>query len=205
MANLLKHKTNAHEETRGTQGFSSRSRQLQEIYKRHWQDVCRYINIKFNGGPPEPEDVAQAAFAKLAEVDDLETIRSPHAFLLRTASNIAIQELRKETTRRVHKNQVQVAGATDGESSDPVDDMHPERVAIGQENMRAINKAIDAMPLLNRQLLAMSRIDGLSYAEIARRTGISQTHVKRLIAQAIFECKRACTEPLAPYPGGEKQ
>jgi DNA-directed RNA polymerase specialized sigma24 family protein len=37
----------------------------------------------------------------------------------------------------------------------------------------------------------MNRLQELSFAEIARRTGISQTQVKRLVADAIVQCSAA--------------
>jgi RNA polymerase sigma-70 factor (ECF subfamily) len=43
-------------------------------------------------------------------------------------------------------------------------------------------------------MLIMNRIHGLSYAEIARQKGCSQTLVKTVVARALVACERALRE-----------
>lgn len=159
---------------------------LDALYRHYWLDLCKYINRKFGPGPPEPEDIAQAAFMKFATLKDPQAIQNPHAFLLHAARNIAIQELRRQQ-RRQRLRQTHYGD----EEAKSADEITPERVILGKEEVKLIDVAIDHMPLLQRQLLKMSKLQGLSFAEISRRTGVPQTTVKRLVAQALAECADA--------------
>ena len=69
------------------------------------------------------------------------------------------------------------------------DDRDPERVLSGKERRRLLSIAFATLEPRTRQILMMSREDELSSAEIARRLGLSPTHVKRLIAQALAHCR----------------
>ena len=80
------------------------------------------------------------------------------------------------------------------------DDRDPERVSIGRQTARLMEIAFASLEPRVQQILIMSRQDELSSAEIARRTGLSQTQVKRLLGEAIVRC-RAFVEN--PDGGGE--
>lgn len=166
----------------------ARARQgaLNGLYRRHWQELCRYVVRTFGAGPPDPEDVAQAAFTRFAALDDPERIENPRAFLYRTAHNIAINELRRDTTRQRHARALKSAPAEAA-----TDEIDAERVLLARESARSLEAAIRRLPRRKRRLLLLHRVHGLSYAAIARQTGLSQTHVKRLIADALADCRAA--------------
>lgn len=159
---------------------------LREIYQRYWPDLCRYINRTFGKGPPEPEDIVQAAFSNFAALEDRQAVRNPRALLYCIARNIAIRQHQREA----------IFVRTDGEEetgreAQIPDEMDPERVLLGRERFALLDEALARMPQERRKALIMNRLHGLSFAEISRRTGISQTQVKRLVAWALTDCKRA--------------
>lgn len=156
---------------------------LAALYRRHWDEICGYLRRRFGAGPPEPEDVAQAAFMRLAAREDLSDLENPRAFLYRVAHNLAIEE-RRRLDARTHA-EVEVRPLHDSET----DDRDPERVLSGKERRRLLAIAFTTLEPRTRQILIMSRQDELSSAEIARRLGLSPTHVKRLMAQAIAHCR----------------
>lgn len=152
-----------------------------ELYRRHWKEICAYLRRRFGAGPPEPEDIAQAAFLKLSGRGETEDIANPRAFLYRVAHNVAIEEHRREVARR--------RAEADDEIEPESDDFDPERVSIGRERRRRLETAFATLDPRTRQILIMSRQDGLSSAEIARRLRLSPTHVKRLIGEAVARCQ----------------
>lgn len=160
----------------------SASPALADLYRRHWAELCRYVGHRFGAGPPEPEDVTQAAFAQFAALANPGEIENPRAFLFRTAHNIAIHQLRRQSTSKRFARDTLVATS---------DEMDGHRVLEGKERFQIIEATIRAMDEKRRHMLILNRIHGLSYAEIARRTGVSQTHVKRLIAEAVVKCHAA--------------
>ena len=161
-------------EDRGTLGL---------LYRRHWDEICGYVRRRFGAGPPEPEDVAQAAFLRMSSRADLEAIENPRAFLYRIAFNVAVEERRRLAAKQRAESAVTEPDAM------AADDRDPERVLSGKERRRLLSIAFATLEPRTRQILIMSREDELSSAEIARRLGLSPTHVKRLIAQALAHCR----------------
>jgi RNA polymerase sigma-70 factor (ECF subfamily) len=51
--------------------------------------------------------------------------------------------------------------------------------------LRRLETALANMPRIQRQIFLAHRLDGMSFAEIARRTGLSQRQVERQMARAL--------------------
>lgn len=167
---------------------------VDSLYQLYWVEIRNHVAKTFGAGPPDPEDVAQAAFEKITSAENLDSIRNPRAFLYRVAHNIAVSQYRRLRTRR---NYVDQAIASDG--SESADDLHPERVILARERLSVLEDAYRELPVLQQELLVMHRLHDVSYAEIARRKSMSQTEVKRQIAKAVVACQahleRALAEP----------
>ena len=159
---------------------------LGDVYRRYSQELCAYVRQKFGSGPPDPEDVVQTAFERFAGLDAPEAIDNPRAFLYRTSQNIVIDHYRATTTRDKHveqeKNQAEQKS---------LDDSTPENVLIAKERMEIVQQVVENLPNRQRQLVLLNRFHQVSYAEIARRTGMSQTEIKRQVARALAECDQA--------------
>lgn len=155
---------------------------LAALYRRHWDEICGYVHRRFGPGPPEPEDVVQAAFLRLSARIEAGGLENPRAFLYRVVHNLALEE-----RRRLANHGRLEAEATSMTSE--ADDMDPERVLSAKERRRLVSVAVATLEPRTRQILAMNRRDELPAAEIARRLGLSPTQVKRILAQAIAHCR----------------
>lgn len=157
---------------------------LDAHYRRHRLSVWRYVVRRFGGGPPDPDDVVQAAFERFARLEDRASIVDPGAFLRRSAHNFVLDHHRAEKVRGRHADlEAQIESGTD--------DLDPERVLSARQRFAIIERAIRDMDEKRRDVLIMSRIHGLSSAEIARRLGCSPTLVKMRLAEATVICQRA--------------
>jgi DNA-directed RNA polymerase specialized sigma24 family protein len=78
------------------------------------------------------------------------------------------------------------------------DDLSPEFVLQEQELFRVVEETIRRMPMRRREFLLLHRAEGLSYAEIARRTGVSATAVKKHVALAVAACGVALEAVVQP-------
>jgi len=163
-----------------------------ELYRKYRSELCRYVTRTFGRGPPEPEDVVQSAFARYAALVDPGAVENPRAFLYRTAHNVAVEHFRHEATRSRHDSSIVI-------DSGFTDELDGERVLLARERYRILHDTIERMDTRRRTLLIMNRVHELSFAEIARRTGMSQTQVKRLVADAIVQCNEVLERAL---PGG---
>ncbi|WP_162906600.1 RNA polymerase sigma factor [Algihabitans albus] len=163
-------------------GQAFRTTALASLHRDHWRDLCRYLAASFGQGPPEPEDIAQLAFARVAAHEDFRSIENPKAFLWRVAQNIALSEKRSQAVR--DRRPQEIDGLPLGSRDEEVT---PERVLVAKQQIAVIAAALDAMPAKRRRMLVLNRIEGLSFAEIARRTSLSQTAVKKHVARAMID------------------
>ena len=162
---------------------------LDQLYKHYWRDLTGYIFAKYGGGPPEPEDVAQTAFARFASLNDPTAVDNPKAFLFATARNIVVDEQRRMQTRQRHAEEFLLADASSG-----VDDLNAERVLLEKERWAVLRSTIEDLPQPQRRLVILSRVHQLSYAEISRQTGVPATTVKRHVADAMAACVEAISK-----------
>ena len=158
-------------------------------FERHWRDIVAFVRRKVGAGPPEPEEIAQQAFANYAAMDDPSAVANPRAFLHRTASNLLANHYRRGAVERRHA----ASEAVDAEISAAGDGFTPETVLLGKEQLALVEEAMRAMEPRRRRYLLMNRLDGLSYAEIARREGVSESGVRKVVAAAVRDCTAALT------------
>jgi RNA polymerase sigma-70 factor (ECF subfamily) len=181
-------------DTRSSDAASGRARfnaaaasgEVEELYRRHFPALCAFIRRKFGAGPPEPEDVAQAAFERFAALPNRADIGNAKAFLYRCARNYVIDYRRRQAVSGRAAADVVALNPT-GASADG----DPSRVLEAREDLAAVLAAIDSLDARRREVLILNSIEGLSCAEIARRMGLSPTRVVQLYAQALAACARA--------------
>lgn len=156
---------------------------MHDVYMRHHKELCSYVVRKVNVSSDEAQDIVQAAFTRLIEMD-LSEIKNPRALLYKTSYNIAIDFIRHGSVRQRHVQAVVNTAAA-------VEELSPDRIHDGKRQLGLVAKALWDMPKKRRKLLLMSRFDGLSYAHIARTVGLSETVVRKHVAKALLDCQKA--------------
>jgi RNA polymerase sigma factor (sigma-70 family) len=157
---------------------------IQSLYLAHRQELGNYLISKFRIDPGEAEDVVQSAFVRLSELHNLKEIDNHRAFLYKMCSNMVLDSQRHKKVTVSYANSM----ASDEEA---YTNIGPEEEAESNQRLGIIARALWNMPSKRRQLLMMSRFDGLSYAEIARQVGLSETVVRKHIAKALADCHKA--------------
>lgn len=156
---------------------------LMTIYVRHRAELISYARNRFGNSRAEPEDLVQSAFERFADLSDPATIDNPRAYLFRLVHNCVIDLQRRAKVRK------DVDGEALGEDSLAlVDRLDPERVLEAKHSLSLLRRTLDEMPERMRNALLLRRLECLSYVEISRRLGVSQTTAKRLAAEALTRC-----------------
>lgn len=161
--------------------------QLRELYQRYRADLVRFARRKVGGGPPDPDDIAQQAFANYAGLQDPSAVKNPRAFLYRTAANL-ITDFRRSAQHRLNAN---VGEAELDEILPDHDEISPEIVILDRERFHRVVLAIQSLPRRQARFLLLSRLEGLSNTEIARRCGVSVTTARREVEAAVGACRLA--------------
>jgi RNA polymerase sigma factor (sigma-70 family) len=165
----------------------SSERALSPLYVRHWAELCSYLKRTFGPGPPDPQDVVQQAFLRYAALGVSDNVQNARAYLYRIAHNVFVEE-----HRRVVVNRKAVARLSIRDGSG-VDEVTPERVLLAKERLQVLRTVIRAQPCARRTSFLLNRLEGLSCAEIARRTGYSESAVKKHITLVMADVEAAVT------------
>lgn len=105
-------------------------------------------------------------------------VDDPEAFIRRTAYNLAIDHGRRWTRSPVSGDPVDYC-----DIFDPTPDQSESLLArLSVERLKA---GLAAMDPKTQEILLARRLDGLTYAEIARREGVSESAVVKRIARGV--------------------
>ncbi|WP_295513675.1 sigma-70 family RNA polymerase sigma factor [uncultured Pseudomonas sp.] len=126
-------------------------------------------------------DLAQDTFVRLlAREGELERLREPRAFLATVAQGLLANHWRRQALERAYLE----ALAARPEEVQP----SPEAQALILETLIELDALLDRLPARVRQAFLLAQLDGLTYAVIAQRLGVSERMVKKYMAQAMLHC-----------------
>ena len=148
------------------------------LYEQHFGQLVSYLWARFGAGPPEPEDIAHSAFARIASPGQLDEVQHPKAYLWRTASNIAISEFRARSASERMKQAVSVLDGDEGCH------LTPERVLLGKAEVSIVVDVLNGMPAKRRQAFYLSCFEGMTHAQVAAKMAITRQAVSKHVAKA---------------------
>lgn len=126
----------------------------------------------------DAKDAVQELYLKLWTLrDHLELIREPAAYGSLLMKNLCIDRIRKRKPREALLE-------------DQADDPPPDRQLEEKEALMAVMKDMDALPPSQRKLLTMKVLQGLSYEEISKRTGLSPLNIRVQVSVARKKLRR---------------
>jgi len=154
---------------------------LQSLLKEHGEALKVALMKRFRAPPPDPDDAIQSAILKFLEIERSGSVRNVRAFLYALSRNLMLDELRKMKVRASYRDQE----ILDSEGVDALEPSTPESVILHRERYILLNRAIASLDADARQLVVLSRIENLSYAEISKRTGRSPAYISRSIQKSL--------------------
>lgn len=153
---------------------------IKALFLAHRRELQTYLTQKLRDGETAA-DLTQEAFLRFAEQGPAGTaaVAQPRAYLYRTAHNLAVDHVRRQQRERTDPTAPDdMAGIADDLPS-------PERAAAAHSDISTVRGALLELPERTRQVFALARIEGLTYAEVARRLQISDSSVQKHLARAI--------------------
>ncbi|MDX5627937.1 MULTISPECIES: sigma-70 family RNA polymerase sigma factor [unclassified Brenneria] len=128
----------------------------------------------------EAEDVASEAFLRLASLPDLASVQEPRAMLTTLAKRVLYENWRKRDLEKAYF----AALANKPELYHP----SPEEQQLLMEALLTIDQALEGLSIKARQAFLYSQLDGMTYADIAEKLGVSVSMVRKYIAKALTNC-----------------
>jgi RNA polymerase sigma-70 factor (ECF subfamily) len=168
-----------------------------DVFSRYGKLLARSVARLVR--PQDVEDVVQETYIRVFQAAKKQPIRSPQAFMLKAARNIAFDRLARVDALN------HIAGAPAESGDDCGDDrgrgdfgyetvrreeLTPDRVLESEEEFVAFCRATRALPRQCRRAFLLRKVYGLSQREVALRLGVSEGTIEKHIAKAMFECLR---------------
>ncbi|MEH3024297.1 MAG: sigma-70 family RNA polymerase sigma factor [Pseudomonas oryzihabitans] len=126
-------------------------------------------------------DLAQDTFLRLlAREGELERLREPRAFLATIAQGLLANHWRRQALERAYLEALA--------ARPPEVQPSPEAQALILETLTELDALLDRLPGRVRQAFLLAQLEGLTYAVIAERLGVSERMVKKYMAQAMLHC-----------------
>lgn len=121
----------------------------------------------------DAEDAVQELYLKLwKNRDALDGIRSPKAYAMTLLRNLCLDRIRQARKLSVTEVPESLGGSFD-----------PEAAMDDRERLEKVLAAVKSLPDRQREILVMRTVEGLSYDEIAQRTGMSYLSLRVLLSR----------------------
>jgi RNA polymerase sigma-70 factor (ECF subfamily) len=128
----------------------------------------------------DAEDLASSAFTELAAIEAPERIRQPRAMLTTIARRLTFEFWRRRDLERHYLEQLA--------QQPDYHDASPEELCLAVEELVRIDAALRRLGARAREAFLLSQYEGLGYAEIAARLGVSVSMVRKYVAKALDAC-----------------
>lgn len=149
---------------------------------RHAEPVRRWLTGYFRRrlrDDSDVEDMVQDVFARIVTRDSVEPIKNLGGYVLKIASSVIADRARRRAVRLADAH---VPFDPDFHAGEEID---PERVLGGKEDLNAAVAALLSLPERTRTVFVLRRLEGYSYRDIAAHLGISVSAVEKHLVRAL--------------------
>lgn len=165
------------------------------MWADHQQQLLRQCMRMMAGNVADAEDALSTAMLRASDYFGAgggASIDNHRAWLSRLVHNSCIDFYRARSRHRHWENEVEASGLTEiVPAVTPAPTPTPEEQAETGEQMRNLQKELDALPELLRTPLVMRFLDGLSYEEISERLGIPNCTARKRVQLARDRLRKA--------------
>lgn len=137
------------------------------------------------GPDADVEDLLQDLYLKVVGLDAAAEVREPRAFLYRLASNLMMDRWRSGRRSAARDAAWREVVHVSGQTEDLDDAPSAEAVVAGRERLGRLMAALERLPEKTRTIFRMHKFEGLSYAEVAAKLGVSRSTVEKHMMDAL--------------------
>jgi RNA polymerase sigma-70 factor (ECF subfamily) len=156
---------------------------LAELYRRESPKLVRILSRRTSSSD-DAQDLVQDVFVRFARMRGgwSSSLERPQAYLRRIATNLL-----KDRARRDFRQSAALHVPADEEALPGHDQ---DQLLESRDMLRRLEAAMMRLRPRTREIFIARRIDGMSYAEIAERTGLSVKGVETQMSRALAQLDR---------------
>lgn len=154
---------------------------LAELYRSETRTLASAVGRRRDAG--DAEDLVHDAFVRLIRLPQgCASLEMPRTFLRRVAANLLRDRHRSDLRRE------RLMHVVADDRNLPAFDPHAQLES--RDMLRRVEAAMQRLPDRTREIFVAHRVDGLSYSEIAERTGLSVKGVEKQMSKALVRIDR---------------
>jgi RNA polymerase sigma factor (sigma-70 family) len=150
----------------------------------HGVKLRRFLLLKLRNAADVP-DILQEVYLRMLRVPNVESIRSPEAYLFTVAQHVVQQHGLKQSATPPSVELSEMLN-----SARAVPDVDPVLDLDAQQCLEQLQAELDRLSPKLRATFLLHRRDGLSLEEIAQRLGTSLPMVKKNLMQALVQLRQ---------------
>lgn len=153
----------------------------------HERALRAYVKVRFPS-LTDVDNLMQETFARILRARNSGHVRSPKALLFTTARNAALDQLR-------HQHVLRIDSLANIEELPVVEERPgPAETLSHERKLLLLDQAVQSLPARCRQILVLKKLDGLSYAEIGEKLGITRNTISAQLTIGVLRCRRFLEE-----------
>lgn len=158
---------------------------FQLFFQQNYDSLVRFLSSRFTDYE-EAQDLAQDAFYNVMKTQNAEELEHARAYLFQTASNLALNRIRKKKRQDLYQRSV--ASTADPEQDGMI--ASPARAAAAREQLQQIEKALNGLPKKCRHAFLLHRSRQMTYQQIAVELDVSVSTVEKYMIKALEQCRK---------------
>ncbi len=125
------------------------------------------------------DDIVQEAYAKLATLEDVESIRHPKAYFFQIARSVILMHVRRSRVVSIQ------AVEQIGQLAVATDEPGPDVQVSDRQQLHLLAAMIAALPGASRAAMTLRLVHELSHREIGERLGMTPNAVQKSLAKSL--------------------
>ncbi|MBC3413150.1 sigma-70 family RNA polymerase sigma factor [Pseudomonas sp. SWRI51] len=160
-----------------------------QLYLAHRPALVDYA-APIVGCRARAEDVVQEAWLRFSGQALQADIRHPASYLYRIVRNLALDHTRRTATEKTQPGSEEILAEL------PASTASPEHTVSQQNELSAISRALEELPLRTRTAFEMHRLGGYTLQHVATHLDISVSLVHQLVRDALRHCMERLEDDL---------
>ena len=155
-----------------------------DLASSHGDQLRRFLLARVRNVADVP-DIVQEVYLRMLRVPNIESIRSPEAYLFTVARHVVQQHTLRQTAT---PPSVELTQMLDLPSATP--DMDPVLATDAAQCVEQLQSAMEELSPKVRATFLLHRRDGLSFDDIGAQLGLSRSMVKKNLLKALLHFRR---------------